>query len=435
MRAKVQITGEFLGPDFVKGWGDHSGSYTILNSTTAVLSFQGGIDPDITYTQTLTGTGFGITSDGRYTGTVTSFVGVNDNDPSNYWTFTNIKAPLNIMNTQAMSLDFTELLVTPQAYRFIGDSYDDFYIMSSFGDIAYGKKGDDSFFGLSGNDKLNGGPGKDLLVGDQGNDILRGGSGSDKMLGGIGADEIHGKTGADTARGGGDDDTIYGNQGNDKLLGQGGSDTVGGGSGNDTIFGGADSDLLKGGRGHDDLDGGRDEDTIYGGRGNDTITAGPKDDVAGDKMYGGSGDDMITGYKGVDALYGGQGEDRLYGGDNLDDLFGGSGDDILVGGRGSDKIVGGKGDDRLSGNKAGSVVLDDGLNVFLFANDFGDDVITDFHIKFDTIALAGVTEDDVTVTTRGDDVKIVVATDAGDQSILVEGVAGQFNADADIFYP
>ncbi|MEQ8696457.1 MAG: hypothetical protein RLT05_07840, partial [Bauldia litoralis] len=182
-------------------------------------------------------------------------------------------------------------------------------------------------------------------------------------------------------------------------------------------------------------DGGLDEDTVYGGTGNDVIVAGPVDDEAGDKMFGGAGDDMINGYKGVDVLRGGKGDDSLYGGDNLDKLHGGDGDDIVAGGTGSDTVIGGKGNDRLSGNEAGAVVLDDGLNKFIFSNDFGKDVITDFHIKFDTIVLLGISEDDVKVKTKGDDVKVIVEEAGHDrQTILVEGVASEFDADIDIVY-
>jgi hypothetical protein len=119
MRATVQVFGPFFGPDFVRGWGENTKGYKIVNSTTAKLTFKGGFSGD-TYTQTLKGTGFGVDPDGRLTGTVTSFIGVNEDKADTYWTFTNITAPLNILNTQAMTLNFPELLVTPQAYKYIG---------------------------------------------------------------------------------------------------------------------------------------------------------------------------------------------------------------------------------------------------------------------------------------------------------------------------
>src|SRR6188768_4218478 len=100
MATKIKITGAFDGPDFVNGLADQTAQYTIVNSTTATLTFVGGFDPSTTYTQTLSGTGFGITDDGRFTGTVTGFVGVNENLGS-HWTFSNLDAPLNIVNTSA----------------------------------------------------------------------------------------------------------------------------------------------------------------------------------------------------------------------------------------------------------------------------------------------------------------------------------------------
>jgi Ca2+-binding RTX toxin-like protein len=124
----------------------------------------------------------------------------------------------------------------------------------------------------------------------------------------------------------------------------------------------------------------------------------------------------------------------LSGGNNLDVLGGGEGDDVLAGGASSDRIVGGRGNDLLSGNETAAVVYDDGLDVFLFLGRFGNDIVTDFQIGFDTIAFSGgIKESDVTVKTKGDDVKIVVSHH-GTQSILVKGVADQFDPDIDIFY-
>ena len=48
MAVTVKTTGAFFGPDFVKGLADQSASYTVVNSTTAVLTFQGGFDPSTT---------------------------------------------------------------------------------------------------------------------------------------------------------------------------------------------------------------------------------------------------------------------------------------------------------------------------------------------------------------------------------------------------
>ena len=151
-------------------------------------------------------------------------------------------------------------------------------------------------------------------------------------------------------------------------------------------------------------------------------------------MFGGAGDDVLTGQEGVDILKGGKGADSLSGGNNLDKLDGGEGDDVLAGGGSSDQITGGRGNDLLSGNQTDAVVYDNGLDTFLFVGKFGHDTITDFHIGFSTIAfVGGIDESDVTVKTKGDDVKIVVSHH-GTQSILVKGVADQFDPNIDIFY-
>ena len=140
MATKIKITGAFDGPDFVKGLADQTAQYTIVSSTEATLTFVGGFDPTTTYTQTLSGTGFGVTDDGRFTGTVTGFVGVNENLGS-YWTFSNLDAPLNIVSTSASGgLSFLDLLVSPTTYNFIGDSFDDVFILGSFDDVAKGRQ-------------------------------------------------------------------------------------------------------------------------------------------------------------------------------------------------------------------------------------------------------------------------------------------------------
>jgi Ca2+-binding RTX toxin-like protein len=431
---KIKITGAFDGPDFVKGLADQTAQYTIVNSTTATLTFVGGFDPTTTYTQTLTGTGFGVTEDGRFTGTVTGFVGVNENLGS-YWTFSNLDVPLNIVSTTASGgLSFLDLLVSPTTYDFIGDSFDDVFLLGSFDDVAKGRGGDDSFDGLSGKDTLFGNGGDDSLSGDPGDDTLYGGKGADSVLGDDGADTLRGQEGDDTIAGGGDDDDIFGDDGRDGLSGEGGSDTIRGGDDRDAIDGGTGADLIYGGKGGDQIDGGLHGDTLKGGKGDDALNAGPVDDDAGDNMFGGTGDDVLTGQEGVDLLKGGKGADSLSGGNNLDKLDGGEGDDVLAGGGSSDQIVGGRGNDSLSGDETGAVVYDNGLDTFLFFGEFGNDIVTDFHIGFDTIAFTGgIDESDVTVKIKGDDVKIVVEH-LGKQSILVKGVADQFDPDIDIFY-
>lgn len=107
-------------------------------------------------------------------------------------------------------------------------------------------------------------------------------------------------------------------------------------------------------------------DELFGYAGNDTI----KGFGSGDLLNGGLGNDKIYGGKGSDVISGGAGRDALFGGNGLDDLLGQNGNDRLFGGGGADILNGGKGNDTLHGNK--------GTDTFVFAGQFGQDVITDF---------------------------------------------------------
>ncbi|MCV6592805.1 MAG: calcium-binding protein, partial [Silicimonas sp.] len=73
-----------------------------------------------------------------------------------------------------------------------------------------------------------------------------------------------------------------------------------------------------------------------------------------------------------DSMSGGNGNDRLEGNLGEDTLDGGAGNDSLYGGNGasSDTLIGGAGDDLLAGEA--------GADIFVFADGFGQDVITDF---------------------------------------------------------
>ncbi|MEO5615021.1 MAG: calcium-binding protein, partial [Cypionkella sp.] len=68
----------------------------------------------------------------------------------------------------------------------------------------------------------------------------------------------------------------------------------------------------------------------------------------------------------------GAGNDVLMGMNGTDNLIGGLGNDKILGGDGTDRIEGGSGNDVLSGNL--------GADTFVFGNDFGRDVVTDFSL-------------------------------------------------------
>mgnify|MGYP003634326709 FL=1 len=78
---------------------------------------------------------------------------------------------------------------------------------------------------------------------------------------------------------------------------------------------------------------------------------------------------------------GGGGNDILTGGELDDLLSGGAGNDRLSGAAGDDHILAGTGQDTLTGGA--------GADVFVFTADGASDLITDFQIGADRIALAG----------------------------------------------
>ncbi|NJK60435.1 MAG: calcium-binding protein [Oscillatoriales cyanobacterium SM2_1_8] len=92
-------------------------------------------------------------------------------------------------------------------------------------------------------------------------------------------DLIFGRGGNDTIEGLGGNDTLFGNEGSDFLFGGDGDDSLDGGQGNDVLDGGAGNDTLLGGEGNDSLSGGFGNDSVMGGAGNNTLVGGSGDDV------------------------------------------------------------------------------------------------------------------------------------------------------------
>ncbi|MDB5524669.1 MAG: hemolysin-type calcium-binding protein [Rhizobium sp.] len=86
---------------------------------------------------------------------------------------------------------------------------------------------------------------------------------------------------------------------------------------------------------------------------------------------GGPNDNVIIGKSFKDKLFGNGGDDKLYGNGGNDVIKGGSGDDLIVGGRGDDKLTGGTGSD-----------------TFVFKQDSGKDIVTDFDVKKDVLEIA-----------------------------------------------
>ncbi|GHG97756.1 hypothetical protein [Pseudodonghicola xiamenensis] len=227
-----------------------------------------------------------------------------------------------------------------------------------------------------------------------------------------------GDGGGETETGpGAGDDTLTGGAGDDHLSGGGGEDTLYGGDGDDRLEGGDGADLLEGGGGADTLDGGAGDDELMGRDGNDLLEGGAGDDILGggggnDHLRGGPGDDQIAGNDGDDRLWGEAGDDTLQGGAGRDRLIGGAGDDQLLGRAGRDWLQGGGGDDRLSGGG--------GRDRYVFAEDHGDDTITDFDPGQDRIQLdiSGLSFEDLKIEAMAEGALI----DTGEGTILLEGV-------------
>ena len=80
-----------------------------------------------------------------------------------------------------------------------------------------------------------------------------------------------------------------------------------------------------------------------------------------DRVIGSDGDDTLGGDDAANLLAGMRGDDEIAGGGGADRLWGGRGDDTLYGGVGLNRLTGGPGRDR-----------------FVFDEESGDAVITDF---------------------------------------------------------
>ncbi|MBU0795963.1 MAG: hypothetical protein KJ904_04945 [Alphaproteobacteria bacterium] len=175
------------------------------------------------------------------------------------------------------------------------------------------------------------------------------------------------------------------------IIGTEGADLLNGAAGNDTIRGLGGNDTVNGSEGNDDLDGGDGNDSVIGGAGNDVIQGGK----GADTISGGAGGDIIRGGKGQDSLEGGEGNDTIYSGYGQDTLTGGSGTDVFV--------LKGKQD---AANPAALVTP----------------TITDFVAGTDTVAIEGVTADEITTALAGQTtVDGGVSFKIGDGTIVVKG--------------
>ncbi|MEL6884717.1 MAG: calcium-binding protein [Pseudomonadota bacterium] len=339
--------------------------------------------------------------------------------------------------------------------RVIGTEFDDVIDVNGSKLTLSGLGGNDRIVGSSNFDKLDGGDGDDTLVGGLQNDTLTGGAGNDSLDGGFGdadvavfngnpdgflfqtdgdallvLDQVTGDVDTLTkieflqfddvtvARGdivdsnldvvgGAEAELLEGTNLGEFINARGGDDTVFGFGGDDDIRTGLGSDSIVAGAGDDTIDGGNNRDIVDAGAGNDVV-------------IGGKGKDRISGADGDDALLGGSNRDRLEGGKGDDTLEGEDGRDFLSGGRGEDRMIGGTGRDTLTGGRD--------ADTFLFSEDFGEDIITDFDADGgDVILLSlGLGIDDAAdlfenhLSQSGAD---VLLDDLNGNTILLEGVA------------
>ncbi|MGI1662657.1 calcium-binding protein [Palleronia sp. KMU-117] len=345
-------------------------------------------------------------------------------------------------------------------------------------DTLYGLQGNDTLLGDADNDLIFGGSDDDLILGSGGLDTLYGDTGADTLDGGDNSDRYFladaldtlqdtGTVGFDEAfvtlttgvaidvSGWSGIERLNGYEGNDTLdasgastawvlSGENGDDSLIGGALNDTLLGGAGNDFLSGGDGADQMLGGTGDDTFDGGAGDDTFFIGQSGDVVQDggtgfdkaqinnaagvslsigtwvgveRVNGFTGNDAIDatgsaaslimdGRAGDDTLSGGSSGDTFYAGDGNDSVFGGAGNDALIGDTGNDTLSGGDGDDFLLGGG--------GADVFVFDDDWANDVVKDFTIGEDTLDFtlhSGVASlGDLTIEQAGTDTRITLVT-------------------------
>lgn len=321
-----------------------------------------------------------------------------------------------------------------------GSDSDDIVVGDHGANSLNGHYGNDRLEGLDGDDILVGDLGDDILIGGRGNDTLQGSAGNDTFIFGFdfGLDTIWDFA---AGAGLGDvisfewlyfldfqsvlnaasqvgintvitcnmnttitlrnvqlsslheddfsfmaiDQIIYGTDGRDILYG---------GVGNDILYGGADYDDLYGGDGNDFLYGGTGLSGLHGGAGDDYMDASEGWAV----FTPGTGMDILIGGKMTDTVsYYDEGsgggvhisllDGRGYGGAANGDIYvsienvegTNSYNDILIGDNNNNELRGYKGDDYLEGN-GGKDFLTGGLgnDTFIFAANFGKDIITDF---------------------------------------------------------
>lgn len=141
-----------------------------------------------------------------------------------------------------------------------------------------------------------------------------------------------------------------------------------------------------------------------------------------------AGNDRLQGNDVANELRAGSGNDKLRGRDGDDTLVGGAGRDKIWGGADNDTIKAGNGRDVVRGNEGDDVVtLGRGADEFVFGAGDGADVIMDFDVAEDTLALklnlfvTNLTRRDVADRATITDDGVEILFDSGD-ALLLDGI-------------
>lgn len=208
-------------------------------------------------------------------------------------------------------------------------------------------------------------------------------------------------------------DQFWGEEGNDKFyIDNSGDVIVDGGSGFDRA-------IVNAATGIDIAVGSWvNVERIDGYTGNDRISA--LGNTTGITLAGGSGADWLEGGSGNDLFYGGSGDDWI---------FGGAGNDALIASDGSDHLNGGTGNDFLLGGA--------GADVFVFENNFGEDVVKDFVPSEDRLNLIGIpwasSFADLQIVQDGSHVMISSSSGSPDIVTLADTLALTITSDCFLF--
>lgn len=226
--------------------------------------------------------------------------------------------------------------------RFDLSSYGDFASGRDGNDLMYGNGGDDSLFGANGQDTLDGGSGRDQLFGGAGNDtyFVDGddvvaesvGQGSDVVQASasftlsanieklvlIGSASISG-TGNNL------NNVILGNSGNNYIDGKSGTDTLAGGQGDD-VYVNKDGDVIQEGTAQGiDLVMSAETFSLPANIENLVLTGSAAIDGTGN-----GGNNVLVGNTAANSLNGRSGNDGVVGGIGKDLLTGGAGSDLFI---------------------------------------------------------------------------------------------------------